>query len=693
MRILHVLHSPGYGGAENHALVLMRAQQAAGHEVMFAGLPDCWLARQCTQHGIPTHGLRMAGLFDLVSHVRLRRLVRQWVPDIVHGHLVRGSYYAGWAAQARAGTTAISTAHATTAHKHMGRCRHIIAVSGAVQASLLAHGHPASQVSVVYNGMPDAPPADRQAIRQQLGIADDVFAVVNVGRFVRDKGQDLAVQALQSLPERAHLYLIGDPDTAFGREVRQLAGHSPRVHFLGYRADVPELLAGFDCYASTSRREALGLSLVEGAAAALPTVATAVGGVPEVVLDGHTGWLVPSEDTQALAQALQLVMDHPEQAHAMGQAARQHYLNTFTVDGMLARTLRVYEQARQRILIIRLSALGDVVMASGLIPAIRSQYPHAHLAWLTEAPAAPLLKHNPRLDEVIIWPKEPWKKLFKQKQWSALWQQIRQFKQDLQDRRFDLVLDAQGLLKSGVCAWMTDAPQRIGLQSREGSQWLVTQRIAPTPGQDVRMGSEYRFLARHLGAPDAQFVPDLAIGQQAQQRAQQALQDAGLKPGTAYAALAPFTTRPQKHWVEGHWIQLARALMAQGLTPVYLGGPADAEAAQRMAAQTPGALAMAGPLKLDESAAVVAQCRILIGVDTGLTHMGSALRRPTIALFGSTCPYTDSGSPDTRILYDALPCAPCRRRPTCGGRFDCMSGLTVDRVRQQIHALIGTPSA
>src|SRR5690606_35221824 len=182
-------------------------------------------------------------------------------------------------------------AHATTATKHMGHCAHIIAVSQAVAKNLHAHGHPADKVSVVYNGMPDVLHEDREALRQELCIAKDAHAVVNVGRFIRDKGQDLLVDAIRQCPPDMHLYLIGDPQTPYGQQVRHLARDLPRAHFLGYRGDVQRLLPAFDAYALSSRREALGLSIVEASAASLPIVATAVGGVPEVILDGQTGLL------------------------------------------------------------------------------------------------------------------------------------------------------------------------------------------------------------------------------------------------------------------------------------------------------------------------------------------------------------------------------------------------------------------
>ncbi|WKB54322.1 glycosyltransferase family 9 protein [Eleftheria terrae] len=348
-----------------------------------------------------------------------------------------------------------------------------------------------------------------------------------------------------------------------------------------------------------------------------------------------------------------------------------------------------------RILIIRLSAIGDVVMASGLLPALRQLHPQAHIAWLVEPAAAPLLAHNPRLDEVIVWQRGAWQALWREKRYAELWRRLREFRRELRTRRFDLVLDTQGLLKSGLWSWLSGAPRRITLEGREGSHRLATERLRPPPGQDLpgsrRIGSEYRYLARHLGAPDEAFRLDLAVGAAPREAAQAALREAGVQGD--YAVLCPFTTRPQKHWFEDRWAELAQRLAQRGLQPVLLGGPADQEAAQRIVAQAPGLASLVGRLKLDASVAAIESARLLVGVDTGLTHMGSALRIPTVALFGSTCPYDNGDSPRTAVMYEALPCSPCRRRPTCGGRFDCMRLHTVDRVLAQAQRQLEVTAA
>ena len=269
------------------------------------------------------------------------------------------------------------------------------------------------------------------------------------------------------------------------------------------------------------------------------------------------------------------------------------------------------------------------------------------------------------------------------------------FRRGLRDSRFDLVLDLQGLLKSAVWGWLSGATRRICLRGREGAHLLATERLTPPPdATPKRMGSEYRYLAQYLGAAEAAFQPDVAVGESARRAAHSALDSCGIDaPATTrYAVLCPFTTRPQKHWFEDRWIHLARQLRESGLTPVLLGGPADREAADRIAACMPGIANLVGALKLDESVAAIADAAVVIGVDTGLTHIGSALGVPTVALFGSTCPYLDPVAHRSAVLYEKLACSPCRRNPTCDGRFDCMRALEVERVLSEALRVCALPA-
>jgi heptosyltransferase-1 len=343
----------------------------------------------------------------------------------------------------------------------------------------------------------------------------------------------------------------------------------------------------------------------------------------------------------------------------------------------------------RRILIIRLSAIGDIVMASPFVSALRARYPDAYIAWLVQPESRELLCDHPDLDATIVWPRPAWRDLLRQRRWTALLQAIRAFRRHLLSHGFDVSYDLQGLLKSGLLARLSGARERIGLGSREGSQWLMTSIISRHGGDAERIGSEYRYLAHCLGLPTARFPMAIHVSENAQAGAKEKLREQGVH--AAYGVICPFTTRPQKHWLERAWLELLPALRATwGDAIVLLGGPDDAAAAAKLVAGVQVAN-LVGKTRLQEAAAIIRGARYLIGVDTGLTHLGTAYEIPTVALFGSTCPYRKTDSERTRIVYHDLSCSPCRRNPTCAGAFTCMRDITPQEVVAALEQVLPAP--
>jgi heptosyltransferase-1 len=340
----------------------------------------------------------------------------------------------------------------------------------------------------------------------------------------------------------------------------------------------------------------------------------------------------------------------------------------------------------QRYLIVRTSAIGDVVFASGLPAAIKRAQPKAHITWLVEPGIHKLLLPDPNIDEVIPWSKSEWVRLWAGGRKLDLLRSILKLRRELRQRKFDVALDLQGLMKSGFLTWLSGARRRIGLGSKEGSQWLMTE-VLPRGGDKRRIGSEYRFLAERLAFDVEDFLPRLFISAETDSACQTMMQAYGLHTGQ-YAVFAPFTTRPQKHWFEDAWQALARRVRDElGLTPVILGGPSDKVSAEQIAHGLPGVLVLTGATALPEAAALIRQAGLLVGVDTGLTHMGSAFGTPTIALFGSTCPYLETGRSNARVIWLGMDCSPCRRRPTCGGAFTCLRNITAEQVMEAAFEL------
>jgi len=341
----------------------------------------------------------------------------------------------------------------------------------------------------------------------------------------------------------------------------------------------------------------------------------------------------------------------------------------------------------RRILIIRLSALGDVVMASPMIGVIRRAYPQGYLAWLVEPAAAELLRHHPGLDEVIEWPRGRWEELLRGGRVLALRGEICRFASLLRSRSFHLALEGTGLLKGRFLAFLSGAPERIGFRSQEPGEFLMT-RLISRDSADGRIGSEYLQLMDTLGLPADPFRMEVPLAPAAGDGARRLLLAQGITG--PYAVLCPFTTRTQKHWPEERWATLAMAVEKDfGLTVVVLGGLGDRIKSKRLRETTPGRMIdLTGRTTLSESAAVLAGASLVIGVDTGLTHMGVAFERSTVALFGATRPYLDAGTPRARVLYHPYPCSPCRRRPTCEGRFPCMHAIETDEVLRAVRSLL-----
>lgn len=341
----------------------------------------------------------------------------------------------------------------------------------------------------------------------------------------------------------------------------------------------------------------------------------------------------------------------------------------------------------KNILIIRPSAMGDIVMASPLLAVLRAAYPQARITWLIEPGLADLLRHNRDLDELIFWPKGEWNRLFREKRFVELFRRIIALRRELRSHRFDLAIDAVGLAKSRFLLWLAGARTTIGFDSKEPGAFILDQKVSKE-NDDPRMSPEYREMTVALGLDPGPFAPRIAVAPEDWAIARQLLRSLGVAGD--YLLFAPFTTRPQKHWFDERWSLLAATLADKfGKAVVILGGPADALRGEEIARQSgrTDVFSLCGRTTLGQSAAIIEHAALLVGVDTGLTHMGTAFAIPTLALFGATCPYQTTASPRTRVLYDAPDCSPCRRNPTCDDRFDCMRALTVDKIVAAATAL------
>lgn len=338
----------------------------------------------------------------------------------------------------------------------------------------------------------------------------------------------------------------------------------------------------------------------------------------------------------------------------------------------------------KKILIIRLSAMGDIIMASALIHSIHKAHPDCKISWLVDESYAGLLQSNPALERVYIWPRKRWAKLIASRQYSLCFHECLTLLKSLRKASFDLALDTQGLLKSGIWAMLSGSQTRIGLGSREGSQFLM-HKVVSRHSDDPRIGIEYRMLLSALGIANDDFEMNIIVSNEDQAKADHLIQACSIK--SPFIVICPFTTRAQKHWFAERWAELASKLSEQ-FQVVLLGGPADQTQALSICQMSPKMINWVGQTSLSVSAALIQKSHGLIGVDTGLTHLGIAMKKPTLALFGSTRPYLDTCASYAKVLYEPRACSPCYRRPVCHGEFDCMRAHTVDSVMKALGEII-----
>lgn len=343
------------------------------------------------------------------------------------------------------------------------------------------------------------------------------------------------------------------------------------------------------------------------------------------------------------------------------------------------------------ILLSRLTARGDVVFSSAMVRALRRTFPDARISWLGESHTVELIEHHPDLHRVFVWDRPRWKKLFRSGRWLALAKESMALISALRAESFDLGIDMQGHVRSGLMILLAGARNRIVMRPKEGSHLFADHVVDRyrTEGNPEEICAHYRHLAQEMGLDMGDFRMLVPLHDDDRSFAERMIAREDLETG--YVVAVPYTTRPQKHWFEDRWASVMDRIAEEyGLRTVVLGGPADLEADARILGLTSsGPVSLTGATTLRQASAVIAKANLVVGVDTGLTHVGIAFDRPTIGIWGANIPYIETFSDRTRLLIEFLDCQPCAGNPTCGGEFTCLRQIGVEDVLTAARELLG----
>lgn len=355
LRILLGLETFGPGGAENMVLHLAQELRARGAIPSLLVTKAGWMTERATALGIPVlvRSLRR-GQQPLWSW-RLARWLRREGVRVVHTHEFDMNAYAGLAAAA-VGAVNVATLHGSVWGLDLRRHRlayrvlrrlgqRLVAVSAGLQS--LAASRLAAPVSVIHNGIPvpEAPctaSEPRLEARERLGLPAQGPIVVAVGNLFPVKDHASLIRAVKRL-DTAHLVIAGaGPEEAPLRSLIRDLDLGARVHLLGATDDVATVLRSADVFVQSSISEGLPLAILEAMAAARPVVATRVGGIPEAVIDGETGYVVAPGDPELLSAAIGKVLSRSDRGEALGRAGWQRARRDFSVAGMTDRYIDVY---------------------------------------------------------------------------------------------------------------------------------------------------------------------------------------------------------------------------------------------------------------------------------------------------------------------------------------------------------------
>ena len=346
MRIVHVHRMRGIGGSERHLLTLLPALADRGLDVAFVGLDDPGWDASDFYGALTVPALRLRSARD-VDPLLLARLVRSLRADVVHTHLVHADLYAGVAAKLR-GTTLVSTKHNDDPFRR-GPFRYverrllrladrIVAITDALRDFTIEQvGAEEAKVQTIHYGLDGLPDAWGE------NAPDDVprgaRVLLSTSRLTRQKGIDVAIRALASLPEDTVLVVLGDgPERAALESLARELGVERRLFLLGRVPDVASWLRRATVYAQPARWEGFGLGVLEAMHASLPVVASRISSLPELVVDGETGLLVPVDDPASLAAAIASALESPQ----LGEAGRERALREFSVARMADRHAALY---------------------------------------------------------------------------------------------------------------------------------------------------------------------------------------------------------------------------------------------------------------------------------------------------------------------------------------------------------------
>lgn len=696
MKVLQILPELRVGGVERGTVDFARWLVEHGHEAVVVSHGG-ELVEELKKFGgkhrtLAVHQKNLVAM--LWAFDKLVKILREEKPDIVHAR----SRVPAWIAYFACRKTRIP--FITTCHgyysKHffskvMGWAKRVI-----VPSQVIGH-HMIEDFGVLPESIrciPRSVDLRRFDIPREREVAKSGAIVAIVGRITPLKGHEYFLQAIARVVRKqpfVKAWIIGDAPSnkeSYKEGLVALTKHlglSDHVEFLGNRQDIPELLSKIDVLVlSTVTQESFGRVILEAQAAGVPIVATKVGGVVDLVDDGATGLLVSPKQPDEMAQAIMRVMEDKGLACQMADNAKKKILAHYTLDHMAGATIKVYEELirEEHILVIKFSAIGDVLLITPSLKALRAKFPTGKIVCLVAKNCREILQTCPYVDDIIIYDPQ-----HKHKRWLKLWELGRV----LRRYNFDMVIDFQNNRRSHWLSFLSFCPDRYGYRNKKWG-FFLSKGISDDEGPMPPVAHQFRVL-NELGitlSPDAAL--EIWPTKQDERYIQELCDSSWVAPGAPLVGIniSASTRWPSKNWPKESIAKACDLLAAKNIRVLLTGIEKDQALAKeilKLARSKP--LDLTGRTNILQLAALIKRCAVFLTPDSAPMHVAAAVKTPFLALFGPTDSYRHLPPARNYRLLELKPeCAPCYKGECPIKTHICMKNIAAEKVAQNIEDLI-----
>jgi len=519
------------------------------------------------------------------------------------------------------------------------------------------------------------------------------FNIGIIGRITPLKGHLNFIKAMarvsRTIP-RLKIWIVGDAPEhkqAYKEQVQVLVRRLGLWHcteFLGVQRNIPEIMSHLDLVVlATTTHEAFGRVIIEAQAAGVPVVATEVGGVVDIIDNNINGLLVPPGDDSAMADAVMRIFKDKQLARALAENAYKKVLEKYNVELMIKNTLDVYEDALKnfKILIIKFSSLGDIILSTAGIRAIRERFSSGYkISFLVGEDSKEALLRCPNIDELLVAD-------FKGK--DKGWKGLLGIGRLLRKKNFDIVIDLQNNRASHILARLSLSLNRYGYDNKKLG-FLLNHRIKDDKPPIDPVTHQFRVLKLlgidlkdpHLelwpSHEDEVYVDDLL--------SREWLSESQKLIGFNLSASQRWLT---KSWPLKHMAGLCEELGARDMRVVLTGTQSDVPEAEELVSlvKSTKLINACGKTTVNQLACLIKRCAAYISADSSPLHVAAAMQTPFVALFGPTDPRRHlAPARDYVLIKKDIPCSPCYK--TKCKEKKCLEQISPEEVLQALLKVI-----